>query len=307
MSEYGQPSPSSSANRERGGTHEMPSMTKISTFATPTIDPHTSERGHLIRDSIGDFWRYRELLYFFAWRDVKVRYRQTILGVAWAVIQPLFTMILFSAIFGKMARMPSNGIPYPIFSYCALVPWTYFSGVVSQASGAISGNASLVTKVYFPRVLLPAGAALAALLDFAVASVLLVGLMFYYHVRTSWLVLLSPVAVLLMVLTTMGVSLFVAALSVRYRDIRHVLPFLIQLWMFGTPIIYPATMVPARFRPILALNPCWGMVDSFRACLLPNQPVDFKLIGCSVVVSVVVLVAGMYYFRNIEKSFADII
>jgi lipopolysaccharide transport system permease protein len=223
------------------------------------------------------------------------------------VIQPLFTMILFSVIFGKMAHLPSNGIPYPIFSYCALVPWTYFSGVVGQAVSSISGNASLVTKVYFPRVLLPAGTALAALLDFAVASVLLVGLMVYYHVRTSWLLLLSPLAVLLMVLTTMGVSLFIAAMTVRYRDLRHVLPFLIQLWMFGTPIIYPATMVPARFRPILALNPCWGMVDSFRACLLPNQPVDFKLIGSSLVAAVVVFVAGLYYFQNMEKSFADII
>jgi len=307
MSEYGQPSPSSSANRERGATHGMPVVTKISTFVAPTIDPHTRERVHLIRDSIGDLWRYRELLYFFAWRDVKVRYRQTFLGVTWAVIQPLFAMIMFSIIFGRLARVPSNGIPYPIFSYCALVPWTYFSGVVTQASGSISGNASLVTKVYFPRVLLPAGTALAALLDFAVASVLLVGLMLYYHVRTGWLLLLSPVAVLLMVLTTMGVSLLVAAMSVRYRDIRHVLPFLIQLWMFGTPIIYPATMVPARYRPILALNPCWGIVDSFRACLLPNQPVDFKLIGSSVVVAVVVLVTGTYYFKKIEKSFADII
>jgi lipopolysaccharide transport system permease protein len=307
MSEYGQPSPSSSATRERGATHEIPFVTKISTVATPTIDPHTSERSHLIRASLGDLWRYRELLYFFAWRDVKVRYRQTVLGIAWAVIQPLFTMILFSVIFGKMAHLPSNGIPYPIFSYCALVPWTYFSGVVGQAVSSISGNASLVTKVYFPRVLLPAGTALAALLDFAVASVLLVGLMVYYHVRTSWLLLLSPLAVLLMVLTTMGVSLFIAAMTVRYRDLRHVLPFLIQLWMFGTPIIYPATMVPARFRPILALNPCWGMVDSFRACLLPNQPVDFKLIGSSLVAAVVVFVAGLYYFQNMEKSFADII
>lgn len=307
MSEYGQPSPSSSANRERGVTHEMPVVTKTSMFVTRAGDPHASERSHLITRSIGDLWRYRELLYFFAWRDVKVRYRQAVLGAAWAVIQPLFTMILFTVIFGRMARVPSNGIPYPIFSYCALVPWTYFSSVVSQASGCISGNASLVTKVYFPRVLLPAGTALAALLDFAVASVLLVVLMFYYHARISWLLLLTPVAVSLMVLITTGVSLFVAAMSVRYRDIRHVLPFLIQLWMFGTPIIYPATMVPARFRPILALNPCWGMVDSFRACLLPNQPVDFKLIGSSIVVAVAVFAAGLYYFQSIEKSFADII
>jgi lipopolysaccharide transport system permease protein len=279
----------------------------LSAAVTPAIRADASERNNLITDSIGNLWRYRELLYFFAWRDVKVRYRQAVLGAGWAVIQPLFTMILFSAIFGKMARVPSNGIPYPIFSYCALVPWTYFSGVVSQASNSISGSAGLVTKVYFPRVLLPAGTALAALLDFSIASVLLVGLMFFYHVRTSWLLLLTPVAISLMVLTAMGVSLFAAALSVRYRDIRHLLPFLLQLWMFGTPIIYPATMVPARFRLILALNPCWGMVDTFRACLLPNQPVDFRLLGTSYFVAILVFAAGLYYFNRMEKSFADII
>ena len=282
-------------------------VSETSTVVRPSTAAHASEPSHFITDFIGDLWRYRELLYFFAWRDVKVRYRQAVLGIAWAVIQPLFTMVLFSLIFGRMAHVPSNGIPYPIFSFCALVPWTYFSTVVAQASNSISGNASLVTKVYFPRVLLPAGTALAALLDFAVASVLLIGMMFYYHVTISWLLLLTPLAVALMILTTLGVSLFVAALTVRYRDIRHLLPFLIQLWMFATPIIYPATMVPPRFRRILALNPCWGVVDSFRACLLPNQPIDFKLIGCSLAVAVFLLVAGAYYFKKMEKTFADII
>jgi lipopolysaccharide transport system permease protein len=307
MSESGQPSSGVSADRELRVGLKTPVVSKMATAVPPAIDPQTSERGHLLRDSVSDLWRYRELLYFFAWRDVKVRYRQAVLGAAWAVMQPLFTMILFTAIFGRMAHVPSNGIPYPIFSYCALVPWTYFSSVVSQASSSISGNASLVTKVYFPRLLLPGGTAVAALLDFAIASVLLGGMMFYYHVKLSWLLLLSPLAVLLMVMITTGVSLFVAALSVRYRDIRHVLPFLIQLWMFGTPIIYPATMVPARFRPVLALNPCWGMVDSFRACLLPNQPINFKLIGSSVVAAILLFAGGVYYFRSMEKSFADII
>jgi len=254
-----------------------------------------------------EFWRYRELLYFFAWRDVKVRYRQAVFGAAWAVIQPLFSMIMFAFLFGRLAHMPSNGIPYPLFCYCALVPWTYFSGVLNQASNGLTGNASLITKVYFPRILLPAGTALAGLLDFSIASLLLVGMMFYYHTHVSWSLLLAPLAVLLMVVVAMGVSMFLAALNVRYRDIKHILPFMVQLWMFATPIIYSATMIPRRFRPLLALNPCWGMVDGFRACLLPDQPINFHLMGASILVAIAVFVGGIYYFQAMEKSFADII
>jgi lipopolysaccharide transport system permease protein len=275
--------------------------------ATPMTAPLVTESGQGLLDSIAEFWRYRELLYFFAWRDIKVRYRQAVMGAAWAVIQPLFNMILFAVIFGKLAHMPSNGIPYPLFSYSALVPWAYFSGVVGLASAALTNNSGLITKVYFPRVLLPAGIALAGLLDFVIASVLLVGMMFYYHVTPSWRLVLVPLAVLLMVLLTTGVSMVVAAMSVRYRDVKYVLPFLTQIWLFATPIIYPASMVPQRFRSLLALNPCWGMVDSFRACLFPNQPVDFRLVGVSIGISLLVFVVAIRYFRKSEKSFADII
>jgi lipopolysaccharide transport system permease protein len=274
---------------------------------TPIVSPMPLNRGRMRRDSPAEFWRYRELLYFFAWRDVKVRYRQAFLGASWAVIQPLFNMLLFAGVFGKLAHMPSNGIPYPIFSFCALLPWTYFSVVIGLASNSLTNNQALITKVYFPRVLLPAGTALAGLLDFAVAALLLVGMMIYYHLKVSWLLLLAPLAVLLMVMLTLGVSMFLAAISVRYRDVRYVLPFVIQLLLFATPIIYPATMVPTRLRPILALNPCWGMVDSFRACLLPNQPVDFKLIGVSIGLTFVVFAGSLRYFHKSEKSFADII
>jgi len=274
---------------------------------TPIISPIALDRGRMRRDSIAEFWRYRELLYFFAWRDIKVRYRQAFLGTSWAVIQPLFNMVLFAGVFGKLAHMPSNGIPYPIFSYCALLPWTYFSVVIGLASNSLTNNQPLITKVYFPRVLLPAGIALAGLLDFAIAALLLVGMMIYYHIKVSWLLLLTPLAVLLMVMLTLGVSMFLAAISVRYRDVKYVLPFVIQLLLFATPIIYPVTMVPMRFRPILALNPCWGVVDSFRACLLPNQPVDFKLIGVSIGLTFVVFAGGLRYFHKSEKSFADII
>jgi len=274
---------------------------------TPIVSPMALDRGRMRRDFIAEFWRYRELLYFFAWRDIKVRYRQALLGTSWAVIQPLFNMLLFAGVFGKLAHMPSNGIPYPVFSYCALLPWTYFSVVIGLASNSLIHNHTLITKVYFPRVLLPTGTALAGLLDFAIAALLLVAMMIYYHLKVSWLLLLTPLAVLLMVMLTLGVSMFLAAISVRYRDVKYVLPFLIQLLLFATPIIYPVTMVPKRFRPILALNPCWGMVDSFRACLLPNQPVDFKLIGVSIGLTFVVFAGGLRYFRKSEKSFADII
>lgn len=258
-------------------------------------------------EPITEVWRYRELLYFFAWRDIKVRYRQAFMGAAWAVIQPLFNMIMFAVIFGELAHMPSNGVPYPLFSYCALVPWTYFSGVVSLASSSLTNSSGLITKVYFPRVLLPAGTALAGLLDFVIASALLVGMMFYYRVTPSWRLVLLPLAVVLMVLLTTGVSMVMAAMSVRYRDVKYILPFMIQIWLFATPIIYPSSMVPHRYRALLALNPCWGMVDSFRACLFPNQPLDLRLVGVSIGVSFVVLVAAIRYFRKSEKSFADII
>jgi lipopolysaccharide transport system permease protein len=274
---------------------------------TPIVTPIALDQGGRKHDSIAEFWRYRELLYFFAWRDIKVRYRQAFLGASWAVIQPLFSMVLFAGVFGRLAHMPSNGIPYPIFSYCALLPWTYFSVVIGLASNSVTNNHSLVTKVYFPRVLLPAGTALAGLLDFSIASLLLVGMLIYYHLKVTWLVLLTPLAVLLMVMLTLGVSMFLAAVSVRYRDVKYLLPFVIQLMLFATPIIYPITMVPARFRPILALNPCWGMVDSFRACLLPNQPIDLKLIGISIGLTFVVFAGGLFYFRKSEKTFADII
>jgi len=258
-------------------------------------------------NSITELWRYRELLYFFAWREIKVRYRQAAFGVAWAVIQPLFAMVIFTLLFGKLAHVPSDGIPYPIFCYSALVPWTYFSTVLGLASNSLVNNDSLLTKVYFPRVLLPAGTALAGLVDLMIGSFLLVGLMLYYHVRTSWALLLSPLVILATLVLTMGVSMAMAAANVRYRDVKHAVPFLIQIWMFATPIIYPVSMIPQRFRLILALNPCWGMVDAFRACVFPGLPFDFKLIGTSIGVTIGLVVGGAYYFYKAEKSFADVI
>lgn len=258
-------------------------------------------------DYIKELWRYRELLYFFAWREIKLRYRQAAFGAAWAVIQPLLGMLLFTLVFGRVARMPSDGIPYPIFCYCALVPWTYFAGVLGMASNSLINNDSLLTKVYFPRVYLPAGTALAFLLDFLVGSLLLVGLMVYYHVSPSWSLLFIPLIILVMVLLTAGVSMILAAANVRYRDIRYALPFMIQIWMFATPIIYPVTMIPERFRPFLALNPCWGIVDGFRACIFPNMPFDLKLMATSIGVALTIFLFGVVYFHRAERNFADVI
>jgi lipopolysaccharide transport system permease protein len=264
-------------------------------------------KGNMRSETLTEFWQYRELLYFFAWRDIKVRYRQAAFGAAWAVIQPLLNMIIFTLLFGRVAHFQSGNIPYPIFVYCALLPWTYISGVLGVASMSLVNNDPLLTKVYFPRALLPAGSVLAGLLDFVIGSFLLVGLMFYYHVHAGWALLLSPLVVLLMVLLTMGVSMVTAALNVRYRDVRYALPFLIQVGMYATPIVYPASVIPQRFRPILALNPCWGIVDGLRACLFPGQPFNFELIGTSVVIALLVFVLGAYYFHRAEKSFADVI
>jgi lipopolysaccharide transport system permease protein len=256
---------------------------------------------------LGELWRYRELLYFFAWREIKVRYRQSALGAAWALIQPVLSMVIFTVLFGKLAHMPSDGVPYPLFVYCALLPWTYFSGVLAMASNSLVNNDQLLTKVYFPRVLLPAGTAVAGMLDFAIGSLLLVGLMSYYHVVPRWAVLLSPLVVLVMVVLTTGISMVTAAVNVRYRDVRYALPFVIQVWMFVTPIIYPVSFIPRRFQALLALNPCWGMIEGFRACLLPGPPANFTLIGTSVVVTLALFFGGFYYFRRAEKNFADVI
>jgi lipopolysaccharide transport system permease protein len=258
-------------------------------------------------DMIKEIWRYRELLYFLAWRDIKVRYRQAFLGVAWAVIQPLFNMIIFTLLFGRLAHMPSDGIPYPLFCYCALVPWTYFSAVLGPASLSLVNNGSIIEKIYFPRVLLPTGTALAGLVDFGISALLLVGLILYYHVRLTAALLFIPIIVLIMIILTAGMGMLTAALNVRYRDVKYALPFLIQIWMYATPIIYPDTMVPARFRTLLALNPCWGLVSAFRSCFLPGTPVNFQLMGISFAVTITLFLCGSYYFRKAERSFVDLL
>jgi lipopolysaccharide transport system permease protein len=261
----------------------------------------------MTREWFADLWRFRELLYFLAWRDVKVRYKQAAFGAAWAIIQPLLAMVIFTFFFGRLANVPSQGVPYPLFSYCALVAWTYFSTTLTMAANSLIGNSTLITKVYFPRVLLPAASALSGLLDFGVGTSFLVVLMVYYRVRPSWLLLFWPVAVLGMVFVTLGMSMLFAALNVRYRDVKYALPFLVQIGLFLTPVIYPASFLPSWLRPVLALNPMTGIIEALRACVLPHQNVDFHVVAVSIVMTLVFFMAGAIYFQKTERTFADII
>jgi len=256
---------------------------------------------------ISEFWHYRELLYFLAWREVKVRYKQAALGAAWAIIQPLFTMIIFTLFFGRLAGLPSEDIPYPLFSFCALVPWTYFAGTLGLAGNSLVSNANLVTKVYFPRVLLPAATVISGMLDFLIGSIFLVLMMFYYHIKPGWPLVFVPMFVLNMMLLALGISMLLAAFNVRYRDVKYALPFIIQIWLFVTPIIYPVTFLPARYQRVLAFNPMAGIVEGLRACLFSTHPMPWKLVGISWSVTVVLLILGAVYFRKTEKTFADIV
>lgn len=259
------------------------------------------------REWAAELWHFRELLYFLAWRDVKVRYKQAAFGAAWAIIQPLFTMLIFTFFFGRMASIPSDGIPYPLFFYTTLVAWTYFAGTLGQAGNSLVINAPLVTKIYFPRILLPASSALSSLLDFGVGSLFLVVMMLYYRIAPTWKILLWPVAVLEMLIVTIGISMWFAALNVRYRDIKHVIPFIIQLGLWVSPVLYPVTYLSPRWRPLLALNPLTAVMEGFRVSLFPDRHVDWPVMAMSLGTSIAFFVIGALYFRRAENTFADII
>jgi lipopolysaccharide transport system permease protein len=259
------------------------------------------------REWLGEIWNYRELFYFLAWRDVKVRYKQATLGAAWAVLQPLFGMIVFTVFFGRLAGMSGDGIPYPLSAYCALLPWTFFSVTLAQAGNGLVGNSNLLTKVYFPRVLLPASCALSSLLDFAVGSAFLVVLMAYYRVHPTWALLAFPPLIFALWLLTVGLSMLLAAVNVKYRDVKHVIPFLLQMWLFITPVIYSSSLVPKRLQWLLALNPLSGLIEGFRVAIFPTRSVAPELIASSVVGTILLFVVGAVYFRQTERTFADIV
>jgi lipopolysaccharide transport system permease protein len=263
-------------------------------------------RRHSVSEWFSEIWRSREILYFLAWRDVKVRYKQAVLGVAWAVLQPLFTMVTFSFFFGRLAGIPSDGVPYPLFSYAALLLWTYFAVTLAQVGNSLINNSGLITKIYFPRVLLPAAAAFGGLLDLVVGSVLLIAMMIYYRVTPHWTVLLTPIFVGQTVLLVMGAGMLLAAMNVRYRDVKYTIPFLTQIGLFVTPIIYPVSFLPHRFQGWLALNPMTGVIQGFRACLFGGS-FDWDVMGASWAVTLLLLLIGSLHFRSTERVFADIV
>jgi lipopolysaccharide transport system permease protein len=276
--------------------------------------PSTAVPGIRLQPSSGwvsldlhELWRYRELIYFFVWRDIKVRYKQTILGLSWAIIQPFFTMVIFSLFFGRLAKVPSDGLPYPIFSYAALVPWTFFANAVTQAANSLVVNANMVKKIYFPRLTMPTATVLAGIVDFTLAFIVLLGMMIYYQLTPTVNILWLPFFLLLALVTSLGVGLWLSALNVQFRDIRYAVPFIIQAWLFATPIAYPSSLLPEFWRPFYGINPMVGVVEGFRWALLGTDTAPGPMVAVSALVAFVILVSGAYHFRRMEKTFADVI
>lgn len=254
-----------------------------------------------------ELWDYRELLFFFVWRDVKVRYRQTVLGALWAIIQPFFTMVIFSLFFGRLAEVPSDGLPYPIFSYAALVPWTFFATALTQASNSLVLNANMVKKIYFPRLTLPIATVLAGVIDFALAFMVLIGMMLFYGLVPTFNVIWLPIFLLLALVTSLGVSLWLAAMNVQFRDVHYTIPFLTQAWLFVTPIAYPSSLLPEPWRTLYGLNPMAGVVEGFRWALLGTDTVPGPMTIVSALVALTLFISGAFYFRRMEQSFADVL
>jgi lipopolysaccharide transport system permease protein len=254
-----------------------------------------------------ELWEYRELLYFLTWRDIKVRYKQTVLGLAWAIIQPFFTMVVFSLFFGRLANMPSDGIPYPIFTYTALLPWMFFANGLSRASNSLVGSAHMIKKIYFPRLAAPISGVISSLADFIPAFIVLLGLMFYYGMTPTIKVFFLPLFLLLGLVSSLGVGLWLSALNVQFRDVNYVMPFLTQLWLFATPIAYPSSLLPQPWRTLYGLNPLVGVVEGFRWALLGASQAPGPIIIISSLTALALLGGGAFYFRRMEKTFADIV
>ncbi|MEN9524280.1 MAG: hypothetical protein RL536_349 [Candidatus Parcubacteria bacterium] len=258
-------------------------------------------------NDLKEIWQYKELLYFFSWRDLKVRYKQTTIGVSWAIVQPLATMIVFSVFFGKLAGIPSDGIPYPIFVYTGLLFWQFFSAALSQTSNSLIGNAAIVTKVYFPRILLPISGVITQFVDFFIASLVLVGLMLYYgYIPHMTGILVMPLLLFITFLASVGGGLFLASINVKYRDVKYALPFFIQILLFVTPVIYPASLA-GKYSWILAINPMTGVIKGARGALLGNEPINWLLLLISFVAVITLFIVGLYFFKKTERYFADII
>jgi lipopolysaccharide transport system permease protein len=265
-----------------------------------------ARRGWFALD-LAELWAYRELLYFFVWRDIKVRYKQTVIGAAWAVLQPLMTMLVFSLFFGRLAKIPSQGLPYPIFYYCALLPWTYFQTAMQSATNIVVDQQRVITKIYFPRVVLPISAVLSGLLDFAISFAVFLGMMVYYHMMPTGAVIWLPAFTLLAVLTALGVGLWLSALNALYRDIRYIVPFLVQFWMFASPVVYPSSLVPAKWRGLYGLNPMAGVIEGFRWALTGHGDPPGILLAASSAAVILLVFSGLLYYHAVEGTMADVV
>lgn len=256
---------------------------------------------------LGELWHFRELVYFFVWKDIKIRYKQTVIGAAWAILQPLFTMLIFTLFFGRLAKIPSEGLPYPLFYYCALLPWLYFASSLQNATNVVVEQQRVITKVYFPRLVLPLSAVTSPLLDFAIGFSILVVMMIYYAVRPTWTLLVLPLFLSIAILTALGVGLWLSAMNAMYRDVRYVVPFLVQFWMFASPVAYPSNLVPARWRWLYGLNPMAGIIEGFRWSLTGRGEPPSALLGVSVGAVVLLVVGGAMYFQKMEGIIADVV
>jgi len=264
-------------------------------------------RQGLFHLDLGSVWLYRELLYFLAWREIKVRYKQTVIGAVWAILQPLLTMVIFTVVFGNFAKIPSDGLPYPLFAYVALLPWEYFSQAISRSGVSVVNDANLIRKIYFPRLIIPLAAVVTPLADFCLSFLILLGMMLWFHVIPTWGMMALPLFLLMALLTALSAGLWLSALNVRYRDIRYTIPFLTQLWMYASPIAYPVSLIPEKWRLLYSLNPLVGVVEGFRWALLGKESPDFSIMAVSAVVVLVVLLGGLVYFKKMEQTFADVI
>jgi lipopolysaccharide transport system permease protein len=283
----------------------IPTGIEVPTPAMPVTIIQPSKGWVSLR--LRELWEYRELLYFLTWRDIKVRYKQTALGAAWAILQPFMTMVVFSIFFGKLAKMPSDGLPYPIFSFCGLLPWQLFANALTQSSNSLVGSQGLITKVYFPRLIVPLAAVLPGLVDFAITFVVFLGMMAYYGIVPTLAVLTLPLFLLLALATALAAGLWLSALNVQYRDVRYTITFLVQFWLFVTPIAYPSSMVPEKWRLLYGLNPMAGVVEGFRWALLGKAGGLGPMIIVSASVVCLFLIGGLMYFRHMEKTFADVV
>ena len=256
---------------------------------------------------LNELWAYHELLYFLTWRDIKVRYKQAVLGVSWAIIQPFIAMVIFSVIFGKLAKLPSEGIPYAVFSYTALLPWQLFASALERSGTSLVGNANIMTKVYFPRLIIPLSAVGASLVDFCLSFIVLIGLMLYYHIKVSWTIITLPLLILLALLTALAVGIWLSALNVQYRDVQHMIPFIIQAWLYASPVAYSSSLIPRGvWQFIYGLNPLAGVIQGFRWSLLSTEPPN-ALFVVSIIIDILLFVSGIFYFKRVEKSFADVV